>query len=219
MSKHQDKFITSFKPRNPTQKAFESSYLNYDIHFLLGPAGCGKGHAAIALALRELSTDKSKKTLYIIRPPVEASSRSLGFLPGDLSEKLLPFSLPVFSLLPKIAFNIPPGLLQTYSLAHSRGITFEDCIVLIDECQNLTTKEFILLISRLGPNARLLFCGDPDQSDIRATPGHSFITDLDYVVDCLFTKPGINIVEFSPSEIVRHPRLHLWLSALQQPSP
>lgn len=196
-----------FTPRNSGQRQLVKDWPSHDVFFVVGISGSGKSHCALALALQ------SGLPIKLIRPPVEATSRSLGHLPGSLDEKLAPYSSPIFSLLSKIS---PSSALKvsTISLAHSRGETFENCIVLCDEAQNLTCKEIRLLITRVGPNCKLLFSGDPDQSDIRPTQP-SFYTDLDWAVDRLDGAPGISIVEFLDSEILRHPRLSTWITLLE----
>jgi phosphate starvation-inducible PhoH-like protein len=206
-------WMVRFEPRNAGQREAEKLYWQSDILFLIGPAGTGKSFAGVAFALREIH-DAKKKSLYIIRPPVEATSRSLGFLPGDLDEKLAPYSAPIDKLVAKVGLRVPRDVVSTESLAHARGETYDDCVVLVDECQNLTTKEFTLLVSRLGHNARMVFCGDPDQSDIKPTQ-KTHVTDLDFAVDRLIDEPGVSVVEFDPSEIVRNPRIARWLTALR----
>lgn len=209
-------FMVRFEPRNDSQKACIKAYREGILLFFLGPVGSGKSIAGVALGLQEIADSKSKKkTLYLVRPPVEASSRSIGFLPGDLKEKLEPYSHPVFDLVKKVALKVPNGTLQISSLAHLRGVTFEDCVVLVDECQNLTRKEFELLIGRVGNNCKMIFCGDPEQSDIKATQSE-YYTDLDLVVDKLEGVEGVGVVEFDEGDIVRHPLMRGWLTALRK---
>lgn len=201
----------SFKPLNATQEETYKQFPTYDVSVLAGAAGTGKSFLALAMAV-----SRSPLPILIIRPPIEATSRSIGHLPGDLDEKLAPYMAPLAALLPKISKGTSPPPLKVVSLAHARGLTFENCTVIIDEAQNLTLREFILILSRLGPNAKLIFSGDPDQADIRPTQP-SFITDFDCFIDRLWGKPGILISEFDDTEIVRHPLLHTWLKALTPP--
>lgn len=201
----------SFKPLSTTQDEAYKQFPSHEISILAGPAGTGKTHVALAMAV-----SRAPLPILIIRPPIEATSRSIGHLPGDLDEKLAPYMAPLASLLPKISKGTSPPPLKVVSLAHARGLTFENCTVIIDEAQNLTYREFILIISRLGPNAKLIFSGDPDQTDIRPTQP-SFITDFDAFIDRLWGKRGILISEFDDTEIVRHPLLHTWLTALTPP--
>lgn len=205
--------LSLFTPLNNSQREALSAFPTSDVLILSGPAGGGKTFCALALALSRLPLPIS-----IIRPPIEATSRSIGHLPGDLNEKLAPYMVPLTSLLSKLTPGASPSRvpLEILSLAHSRGTTFENCTVIVDEAQNLTYREFTLLLSRLGPNAKLIFSGDPDQCDIRPTQP-TFLTDFDAFIDRLYDAPGISVIEFDPSEIVRHPRLHGWLKALQRP--
>lgn len=207
-------WVVRFEPKNAGQREAASLYPSSDLMYLLGGAGVGKTRASLALALQEIQTG-AKKHLYLVRPTVEAT-RSLGHLPGELSEKLSPFLAPALSLISKCGFRIPiDTILKPVSLAHSRGETFDDCVVVVDEAQNFTLREHILLISRLGRNARMLFAGDPDQADIRPTQP-DFETDLDFIVDRLFDKPGVSVIEFDATETLRHPKLHIYLKALQR---
>lgn len=208
----QTPWIVRVEAKNAGQREMEKAFGKCDIMLTVGVAGTGKTHMALGLALQEVRSG-AKECVYVIRPPVGATERGLGYTKGTLEEKLAPFALPVQMLVRKVAYNVPEGVVRVFSLEHSRGVTFENCVVLVDEAQNLTLKEFRLLISRLGENARMIFAGDPDQADIKETCT-AWLTDLDYVVDCLMEKPGVAVVEFSDKEIIRHPRMHIWLKAL-----
>ncbi len=178
-------------------------------------AGCGKTHAAVALAATDVLNPLSpRKKLVCIRPTVEAD-RSLGYLPGELSEKLSPYTAPILHVLPKVAYGFPAERLQFEALGYARGVTYEDCVVLLDEAQNASFHQLLLILTRLGRNSKMIICGDPEQADIRST-SKDYECDLDEVADKLEKVKGVAVVDFPEGESLRHPLVSQVLRCLRR---
>jgi len=212
-SRKEEKCLFRFEPKNQTQRDMVKAYAHNDVLFAVGAAGTGKTFVAMALAAQDLLESSSRRDrIILIRPAVEAEEK-LGFIPGTLEEKLEPFMGPFRHVLGCMAFGFPKQKLQVQSLAHLRGHTFADCIVLVDEAQNISYRGFELILSRLGRNAKIILSGDPDQSDLPSTiPG--YISDLDAVVDRLEGLDRIAICEFDSSDTVRSPLVVKMLARL-----
>jgi phosphate starvation-inducible PhoH-like protein len=190
--------------KNPTQKMAWTDFQQHDILFLLGPAGTGKSFLAMAFAINEVLA-KRKKRIILTRPIVEAGE-SLGYLPGTFDEKVAPYIMPLFDCMTKLVGPNTSGLreiinscIEVAPLAYLRGRTFEDSVCIFDEAQNATYAQLKLYLSRIGENSKMIINGDPDQSDI---PGPVALSNI---IDRLEDDPGIGIVEFDNSEIVRNP--------------
>jgi phosphate starvation-inducible PhoH-like protein len=195
-------FTFHFEPRNAAQREFVKLCAAHDIVFALGPAGCGKTFLALACALADVRDGKRQKVV-LIRPSVEAGEK-LGYLPGTVEEKPEPYLAPFHQVLGHLAHKLPKKLLEAHAVAHLRGLTFEDAVVCVDEAQNLTRSQLKLVLTRLGSNAQLILCGDPEQSDIRpSVPG--FSCDLDWVAEHLADCPGVLVYDFGDADVVRHP--------------
>lgn len=202
------------EPRSVTQRQAVKLYSSADILFLLGPAGCGKSTVAMGLAAVDvLSPSSPRDVVLCIRPAVQAD-RQLGHLPGELGEKLEPYTTPIRQALAKVSFRFPPEKLRFEALGYCRGMNFDRAVVVVDEAQNLTFKQFLLLISRLGENSKLIITGDPDQADIHSTGDYH--TDLEEVVDSLEDCPGVSVVDFPEGECHRHPVLRHVLPRLRR---
>lgn len=196
-----------FKPKNAAQATAQDVYEQNDITFLLGPAGTGKTHLAVAFALNDLHTPLIPKTnrkcnkVVITRPIIEAGEQ-LGYLPGEVEEKVGPYMLPIYDCINKMtnrSDRVIDVFIEIAPLAYMRGRTFEGCVAILDEAQNCTKKQLILFLSRLGVGGKLIITGDPDQSDINGQSG------LMEVVDKLHGLDGVGIVHFTEQHIVRHP--------------
>jgi len=189
----------------PGQKLAWNIYQEHDITILLGPAGTGKSHLAVAFALQELFGG-TKKNIVMTRPIVEAGE-NLGFLPGTLDEKVDPYITPLYDCLAKMIGKtgqtraFVEERLEIAPLAYMRGRTFENSVVILDEAQNCTFSQLTLFLTRLGDGSKMVITGDPDQSDLfigRRTP-------LMEMADLLATVEGVGLVEFPEKYIVRHP--------------
>jgi phosphate starvation-inducible PhoH-like protein len=193
-----DRFI-NFQPHNKTQELAIQCFNENDLVFFTGPAGSGKTHVAAYCALRELEQNsKTKRKVIITRPIVEAGEK-LGFLPGELASKVAPYFSPIYECANKIVrdekflsehFKILP-------LAYMRGVSFENCVAILDEAQNCTISQIELYLTRLGRGGKILVSGDISQSDI-------YKSGLLPWVNALRGKPGIGFIEFDESDIVRH---------------
>ena len=202
-----------FEKRNQSQIDALQSYAENDITFLLGPAGCGKTYVAIAIALQEIYYNKKEK-IVLTRPAVESGER-LGFLPGDLEEKIDPFLNPFHDCMNKLAGKNASNkdkfknILDKVPLAYMRGRTFDNSVCILDEAQNCTLPQIRLFLTRIGEGSRMIITGDPDQSDL---PGPCV---LNAVTRRFQNVSGIGIVKFNDDEIVRHPVISKVLSCLK----
>lgn len=197
-------FIFNWQPKSNSQRLAQSLFQSKRILFLLGNAGCGKTFAAMALALQAF-TSKQIDKIYLTRPMVEAGEE-LGFLPGDLKEKVQPWLTPFDQALSRLVYGkLPPNLLEPAPLGLLRGWTFYSSIGILDEAQNLTASQFRLYISRLGKGSRIIICGDPEQSDILPSDSHNWATDLEWVASRLESHPQVGVVDFPEPENLRDP--------------
>ena len=172
--------------------------------FAVGPAGSGKTYTAIALAVRALKNKEVKK-LILSRPAVEAGEK-LGFLPGDMKEKIDPYLRPLYDALEEM---IPPAKLQEYietnviqiaPLAFMRGRTLNDAVVILDEAQNTTSAQIKMFLTRMGWNTKMIIMGDRTQIDLP----HSVRSGLIEAIELLRGIPGIAFIEMDKGDIVRH---------------
>lgn len=192
------------KPKSPNQKKLvESSYAN-DLVFALGPAGTGKTYIAVALAVRALK-NREVKRIIITRPAVEAGE-NLGFLPGDLQEKLDPYLRPIYDALgdmvpsEKLRFYQENRVIEIAPLAYMRGRTLHDAFVLLDEAQNTTSEQIKMFLTRMGPNSRVIITGDQSQVDLPSKQKSGLRESLRILKDV----KGIGVVHLSGKDVVRH---------------
>jgi phosphate starvation-inducible PhoH-like protein len=184
------------------QRLAHEEYQKNDILFLIGAAGTGKSHLAIAFALQDIAERKKAKIL-LSRPVVEAGE-NLGFLPGEISNKLQPFLLPMYDCLEKMCardMDIINKKVEIAPIAYLRGRTFENAICILDEAQNCTAAQLKLFLTRLGKNSKMIITGDPSQSDLNSKN----VNDLLNIINKIRHLEGIGTVEFSAECIVRHP--------------
>lgn len=195
------KSITS---RTPNQKKLVDAFDKNDMVFALGPAGSGKTYVAIALAVRALKNKQVKKII-LSRPAVEAGEK-LGFLPGDMKEKIDPYLQPLYDalqdMLPgaKLKEYMENNIIQIAPLAFMRGRTLSDAVIILDEAQNTTTHQIKMFLTRLGLNAKMIITGDITQIDLPPMQKSGMIQALQILKDV----KGIGKVEFDKNDIVRH---------------
>ena len=193
------------KARTANQRRLVELYDKSDLIFATGPAGSGKTYTAIALAVRALR-DKQVKRVILTRPAVEAGEK-LGFLPGDLKEKLDPYLQPLYDALndmipaAKLQKFMEDGTVQIAPLAYMRGRTLDNAFVILDEAQNTTRSQIKMFLTRMGRNAKFIVTGDVTQVDLprRSDSGLTRAMQTVRGID------GIGFVEFDRSDIVRHP--------------
>ncbi|MCQ2051514.1 MAG: PhoH family protein [Bacteroidaceae bacterium] len=190
--------------RSDNQRRLVEDYAKNDMLFAVGPAGSGKTYTAIALAVRALK-NKEVKRIVLCRPAVEAGEK-LGFLPGDMREKIDPYLQPLYDALQDM---IPQGKLKEYMdygtiqiapLAFMRGRTLNDAVVILDEAQNTTPQQIKMFMTRMGWNTRMIITGDLTQIDLPKTQ----VSGLVQAMSILDNIPGISIIRMTKKDIVRH---------------
>jgi phosphate starvation-inducible PhoH-like protein len=185
------------------RKLVNESEIN-DLIFAVGPAGTGKTYTAVALAVRALKK-KEVKRIILTRPAVE-SGENLGFLPGDLKEKLDPYMQPLYDglrdMIPseKLAEMLEAGIIQIAPLAFMRGRTLDKCFVILDEAQNATESQFKMFLTRMGKSAKFVITGDPTQVDLPKRQPSGLIQALK-VLDGV---KDISVVTFDEKDVIRH---------------
>lgn len=195
----------TFQPRTVTQSKLIQALSDYDVIFSYGPAGTGKTFLSVCYAVNALLNKEAAK-LILTRPVVEAGE-SLGFLPGDYTQKINPYLTPLFDainriLTPEIYAKLnAKNMIEVAPLAYMRGRTFENCIVILDEAQNATCRQMKMFLTRLGENAKLIINGDVTQIDLPHKVKSGMVEALEVLQDV----PEIGIVEFKEGDVVRHP--------------
>ena len=193
-------------PRSAMQIEYMQALASKDIIFALGPAGTGKTYVAVAQAVSQLITG-SVQRLILSRPAVEAGER-LGFLPGDMKEKVDPYLRPLYDALydcmppEQVERRIASGEIEVAPIAFMRGRTLADAFVILDEAQNTTPAQMKMFLTRFGQNSRMVVCGDPRQVDI---PGGDQMSGLKDAVERLEGIDGIAVTRFTSADVVRHP--------------
>ncbi len=193
-------------PRSAMQIEYMRALASKDIIFALGPAGTGKTYVAVAQAVSQLITG-SVQRLILSRPAVEAGER-LGFLPGDMKEKVDPYLRPLYDALydcmppEQVERRLASGEIEVAPIAFMRGRTLADAFVILDEAQNTTPAQMKMFLTRFGQNSRMVVCGDPRQVDI---PGGDAMSGLKDAVERLEGVEGINVTRFTSADVVRHP--------------
>ena len=204
-----DKFLIKTKnkkiyARSKNQERFVDAINNNDLVFGVGPAGTGKTYLAVAAAVQSLINNKISRII-LSRPAVEAGER-LGFLPGDLKEKIDPYLRPLYDalndLMPKkiLESNMDNGIIEIAPLAFMRGRTLENAFIILDEAQNTTNMQMKMFVTRLGRNSKMVILGDITQIDLPA--GSS--SGLKEILKLVPKDEGIDVVNFQNKDIVRH---------------
>jgi phosphate starvation-inducible PhoH-like protein len=194
-------FIT---PKSPVQKEYIDAIRNYDIVFGIGPAGTGKTYLAMAMAVASLSKGNANRII-LTRPAVEAGE-ALGFLPGDLAEKVDPYLRPLYDALhdmmrfEKASKLMQQGVIEVAPLAFMRGRTLNDSFIILDEAQNTTSEQMKMFLTRIGFNSKAVITGDITQIDL---PGDK-TSGLIETKNILQGIEGIRFVFFSKADVVRH---------------
>jgi phosphate starvation-inducible protein PhoH and related proteins len=197
------------------RKMVEACEVN-DMLFAIGPAGTGKTYTAVALAVRALK-DKEVRKIILTRPAVEAGE-NLGFLPGDLKEKLDPYLQPLYDalldMLPyeKVADYMEKGVIQVAPLAFMRGRTLDKAFVILDEAQNTTVAQMKMFLTRMGQKAKFIITGDASQVDLPRKQPSGLIRAL----NILENKEGISIVRFNDQDVMRHKLVKLIINAFEE---
>lgn len=193
------------KARTPNQKLMVEAIDENDMLFALGPAGSGKTYTAVALAVRALKSKKVKRII-LTRPAVEAGE-NLGFLPGDLKDKLDPYLQPLYDALrdmilqQKLESYIEDKTIEIAPLAFMRGRTLDNCFVILDEAQNATYSQMKMFLTRMGKNSKFIITGDPTQTDLPKQQVSGLINAVEFLRDI----KGISFVHLKEFDIIRHP--------------
>mgnify|MGYP003649295188 FL=1 len=192
--------------KNSAQKRFYETVSKKDITFCIGPAGCGKTYLSVHRALRELGDKQSKiDGIVIVKPLVEAAGEKIGYLPGDIEEKTLPFMMSFYYNMEQIIGKQrlemlkANNVIQVIPMAYMRGITLSDKFVILDEAQNATPEQIKMFVTRLGANSKYIITGDLAQSDIKR--GSSGLEDA---VKRFAGVHGVGLASFKEKDIVRH---------------
>jgi phosphate starvation-inducible PhoH-like protein len=216
-----DRIVTSPKkapvaPKTVGQKRYLDAIRGHDVTFGLGPAGTGKTYLAMAMALAALREERVARII-LTRPAVEAGE-TLGFLPGDLYEKINPYLRPLYDALhdmqpaEELQKNMERGVIEIAPLAYMRGRTLNHAFIILDEAQNSTTEQMFMFLTRLGLNSKAVVTGDPTQIDL---PPHKHSGLLEASLALRGTE-GIALVEFSRRDVVRHPLVQRIIAAYEQ---
>ena len=192
-------------PRNANQTRMVRSFAQNDLTFALGPAGTGKTYIAIALAVHALKNKQCRKII-LSRPAVEAGEK-LGFLPGDMKDKIDPYLQPLYDALEdmipqqKLKEYMEAQTIQIAPLAFMRGRTLNDAVIILDEAQNTTRHQMKMFLTRLGMNGKMIITGDTTQIDLPRTVQSGLLQAL----RILKGVKGIGVIEYEKNDIVRHP--------------
>ena len=192
------------KPRSENQQRLIDAFDKNDMIFAEGPAGTGKTYLSIALAVRALK-EKTIKKIILSRPAVEAGEK-LGFLPGDMKDKIDPYLQPLYDALEdmipatRLQDMMEKRIIQIAPLAFMRGRTLSDAVVILDEAQNTTTAQIRMFLTRMGWNTKMIITGDMTQIDLP----HEQRSGLREALDILSGVEGISVIRFTQKDIVRH---------------
>ena len=213
-------FISSKKhfitPKNRAQKEYIDAIRNYDMVFGIGPAGTGKTYLAMAMAVSALSK-KQINRIILTRPAVEAGE-ALGFLPGDLAEKIDPYLRPLYDALhdmmrfEKVSNLMHQGVIEVAPLAFMRGRTLNDAFIILDEAQNTTSEQMKMFLTRIGFNSRTVITGDVTQTDLPANKSSGLIETKNILQGI----DGIKFVFFSKTDVVRHKLVQKIINAYEE---
>ncbi len=206
------------KPKTRNQRKLVEAVKKNDLVFAIGPAGSGKTYISVAMAVQALKNKEVQKII-ITRPAVEAGE-NLGFLPGDLKEKIDPYLRPIYDALgdmipaEKLKFYQENNVVEIAPLAYMRGRTLNNAFVLLDEAQNTTSMQMKMFLTRMGPNSKVIVTGDKSQVDL---PGHQN-SGLAQAVKLLSNVKGISTVELDTKDVVRHKLVKEIINAYDKPN-
>ncbi len=192
------------KPRGQSQADYLKRIMHFDINFGVGPAGTGKTYLAVASAVDALEKESIRRIL-LVRPAVEAGEK-LGFLPGDLAEKINPYLRPLYDALyemigfERVAKLIEKQIIEVAPLAYMRGRTLNNAFIILDESQNTTKEQMKMFLTRIGFGSKAVITGDATQVDLPK----GIESGLKHAMRVLHTVPGIGFTQFEPKDVVRH---------------
>ena len=204
--------------RGANQQQYLAAIRSHDLTFGIGPAGTGKTYLAVACAVEAMQRE-SVRRLVLVRPAVEAGER-LGFLPGDLSQKVDPYLRPMYDALyemigfDRVARLIERNVIEIAPLAFMRGRTLNEAFIILDEAQNTTVEQIKMFLTRIGFGSRAVVTGDVTQTDL---PAHRQ-SGLRHALDVLAGVPGIAVTRFTAKDVVRHPLVQRIVEAYEQDS-
>ena len=202
--------------RTPNQQLLVNTFKQNDLTFALGPAGTGKTYIAIALAVRALKNREVRKII-LSRPAVEAGEK-LGFLPGDMKDKIDPYLQPLYDALEdmipanKLKEYMDGNIIQIAPLAFMRGRTLNEAVIVLDEAQNTTTHQIKMFLTRLGMGSKMVVTGDVTQIDLPRTVRSGLLNAL----GILRGVKGIGVIEYEKKDIVRHPLVQRIVDAYEK---
>ena len=202
--------------RTNNQKKYLSNIKNHDVNFGIGPAGTGKTYLAVACAIAAMEQDIARR-LVLVRPAVEAGEK-LGFLPGDLVQKVDPYLRPLYDALyemlgfEKVSKLIERNIIEVAPLAFMRGRTLNEAFIILDEAQNTTIEQMKMFLTRIGFNSTAIITGDITQIDLPAGK----ISGLKHVIDILKDEKGISFTFFKSQDVVRHALVARILNAYEK---
>ena len=205
----------SIKPRGENQNTYVEAIRGHDINFGIGPAGTGKTFLAVACAVEAFEQERVSRIL-LVRPAVEAGEK-LGFLPGDLSQKIDPYLRPLYDALyelfgfERVEKLIEKGFIEVAPLAYMRGRTLNDSFIILDESQNTTVEQMKMFLTRIGFGSTVVVTGDVTQVDLppRTRSG------LKHVINVLSSVKGLSFTHFASRDVVRHPLVQRIVEAYQ----
>lgn len=201
--------------RNPRQQAYARNIISHDINFAIGPAGTGKTYIAVACAVEALEKDEVSR-IVLVRPAVEAGER-LGFLPGDLEQKVDPYFRPLYDALyemlgfERVERMLERHIIEIAPLAYMRGRTLNDAIAILDEAQNTTEEQMHMFLTRIGCGSRAIITGDVTQTDLPRTQR----SGLAHAIEVLSGISEIKFNYFKSADVVRHPLVQKIVEAYQ----
>ena len=203
------------KGRGANQQAYLRKIVTHDINFGVGPAGTGKTYLAVACAIEALQTEQVRKII-LVRPAVEAGEK-LGFLPGDMAQKVDPYLRPLYDALyemlgfERVEKMIDKGIIEVAPLAFMRGRTLNDAFIILDEAQNTTTEQIKMFLTRVGFGSTAVITGDITQVDLPSEK----MSGLRHVLEVLKDVEGISFTFFGTKDVVRHPLVQRIVSAYE----
>ena len=194
-----------FKPKNEAQKRAMKMLAEHEIAFLIGPPGTAKSHVSTTFAIQEIDAKRYERFI-IVRPAIEVAGEDLGYLPGEVKDKIAPYARPIMDIIKHM--NVKVNLPEFVPLAYMRGTTFHNTICILDEAQNCTVKQLHVFLTRMGNGSRMIVNGDIKQTDIRNS-------GLEKVIERLEGKQGIGVHRFQRCDIVRHKLVQMVDEALE----
>jgi phosphate starvation-inducible PhoH-like protein len=204
------------RPRGPNQQEYVHKVLTHDINFGVGPAGTGKTYLAVACAVDAMERDQVRRIL-LVRPAVEAGER-LGFLPGDLAQKIDPYLRPLYDALyemlgfEKVAKLVERNVIEVAPLAYMRGRTLNESFVILDEAQNTTPEQMKMFLTRIGFGSTAVITGDVTQVDLP----RGQLSGLRQAIEVLGQVDGISFTLFNARDVVRHPLVQRVVRAYEE---